>query len=335
MAKKDTVTKSYMEDRNKFADLVNFYVYNGEKVVKPEKLHPLDTTASALLEDKGKALKTVKAVQKHRDVLKYLSGMADENTAYVIYGLELQSGIHYAMPVRNMLYDALQYTYQVDVIAEKHEGNKDKGENSGEYLSGFHKDDRIIPVVTIVVYFGPDEWDGPQSVYDMFSTKDPHILKYVPDYRMNLVSPSAMSDEDLDKFSTELKQVFKYMKYSSDKEKLRQIINEDDTYKHISRKTAVMINTLSGTKMKIESGKDEVDMCKAIEDMRKEEREKGIEEGLEKGIEKGIEKGREEGRNEGIIETLSGLVNDGLITLETAASRAGMTVKEFETRLGS
>ena len=136
-----------------------------------------------------------------------------------------------------------------------------------------------------------------------------------------------MSDEDLNKFSTELKQVFKYLKYSSDKEKLSQIVNEDEVYKHISRRTAVMINTVSGTKMKISEGKDEVDMCKAIEDMRKEEREKGIEEGIEKGIEKG--------RNEGIIETLSGLVNDGLITLETAASRAGMTVKEFETRLGS
>ena len=128
-----------------------------------------------------------------------------------------------------------------------------------------------------------------------------------------------MSDEDLNKFSTELKQVFKYLKYSSDKEKLSQIVNEDEVYKHISRRTAVMINTVSGTKMKISEGKDEVDMCKAIEDMRKEEREKGI----------------EEGRNEGIIETLSSLVNDGLITLETAASRAGMTVKEFEARLDS
>lgn len=327
MAKKDTVTKSYMEDRNTFADLVNFYVYNGEKVVKPENLHPLDTTETALPFGKGKSSKTVKAVQKHRDVLKYLSGMSDENTAYVVYGLELQSGIHYAMPVRNMLYDALQYTYQVDVIASNHENDIDKAESSDEYLSGFRKNDRIIPVVTIVVYFSPDEWDGPESVYDMFSTKDPDILKYVPDYRMNLVSPSGMSDEDLDKFSTELKQVFKYLKYSSDKEKLSQIVNEDEVYKHISRRTAVMINTISGTKIKISEGKDEVDMCKAIEDMRKEEREKGLEEGMAKGI--------EEGRNKGIIETLSGLVNDGYITLETAASRAGMTVKEFKARLGS
>lgn len=39
-----------------------------------------------------------------------------------------------------------------------------KGHNRGEYLSGFYKEDRISPVVTLVVHFGAEEWDGPVSL---------------------------------------------------------------------------------------------------------------------------------------------------------------------------
>ena len=94
MSRKDTVTKEYFSDNTYFADVVNYYVYNGKKVVVPEALKPLDSTEMAL--PFGKKSTRVKTVQKHRDVIKYLSGMTDDNTAYVIYGLELQSGIHYA-----------------------------------------------------------------------------------------------------------------------------------------------------------------------------------------------------------------------------------------------
>ena len=42
-----------------------------------------------------------------------------------------------------------------------------------------------------------------------------------------------------------------------------------------------------------------------------------------------FDSGRDEGRLEGELITLMHFVNDGLITLETAAERAGLTVDEF------
>ena len=47
------------------------------------------------------------------------------------------------------------------------------------------------------------------------------------------------------------------------------------------------------------------------------------------GIAEGIEQGIEEGR----IELLVDLANDKVITVEEAASKAGMTVEEFKSRL--
>ncbi len=58
---------------------------------------------------------------------------------YVLLGIENQTRIHYAMPVRNIIYDALQYGKQVEEIARRHARQKDHpGHSQDEYLSGFH-----------------------------------------------------------------------------------------------------------------------------------------------------------------------------------------------------
>ena len=53
-------------------------------------------------------------------------------------GIENQSGVHYAMPARNMLYDALQYEKQARELGRKHRREHDAGTRE-EYLSGMKK----------------------------------------------------------------------------------------------------------------------------------------------------------------------------------------------------
>lgn len=60
------------------------------------------------------------AVQKYRDILKSAVIKQDDVAAYILLGLENQSDIHYAMPVRNNIYDALQYGKQVPDISARH-----------------------------------------------------------------------------------------------------------------------------------------------------------------------------------------------------------------------
>ena len=55
------------------------------------------------------------------------------------------------------------------------------------------------------------------------------------------------------------------------------------------------------------------------------EREEGRKEGLEEGLKKG--------RKEGVIETLKLLVKDGVLTIEDAAARAGMTEDAFRKKM--
>ena len=48
MGKPDIVTKAYMRKSNIFADAFNYLIYNGRKVINPEKLTEVDSTEIAI-----------------------------------------------------------------------------------------------------------------------------------------------------------------------------------------------------------------------------------------------------------------------------------------------
>ncbi len=106
MAAKDAVTKEYMRDAKVFADAFNFLLYKGRPVIDPDRLHAMDPVEIVLPYGEDGA---VVPVQRYRDNLKYLTAMEDGKAAYLVLGMEAQSDVSYAMPVRDMLYDAMQY----------------------------------------------------------------------------------------------------------------------------------------------------------------------------------------------------------------------------------
>lgn len=160
---------------------------------------------------------------------------------YVLLGIENQTRIHYAMPVRNIIYDALQYGKQVEEIARRHERQKDHpGHSQDEYLLGFYKDDRIIPVVTLVIFFGAKKWDGPLSLHEMMGEQPSEIMDLVQDYRIHLIQPTTLTDEDLGKFQTSLREVMSFIKYSKDKSKIRSLLRDNPRFRAL-RREAIMV----------------------------------------------------------------------------------------------
>ena len=316
MSDKDSITKQYMQDNNIFADAFNFFLYNGRQVIKPEQLVSLDTSAIVLpYGDDGKTF----PVHKFRDLLKECIAMRVNNVVYMILGAENQSEIHYAMPVRIMLYDSISYTEQVENTAKLHRKNKEKPETRAEFLSGFYSTDKLIPVITLTIYFGADEWTAPKSLHEMLSVTDDEILQFVPDYKLNLITPASIADEDFDKFHTELSQALKYIKYSKNKEKLNDIVNNDNAYKTISRKTADMINVMTGSKLHYNDEEESINMCKAIEDMRND------------AIQEGRAKGRAEGEAKGIENTMLSNIKNLMSNMKWSLEQAFQALGISET----
>ena len=281
MGAKDIVTKDYTKESVVFADAFNQYIYKGEQVIKAENLRPLDTNLTGIpygAEGAGVP------VQRYRDVLKSVTAMEDDNAVYLLLGIESQSEVHQAMPVKNMVYDALQYASQVEEIARSHRSARkdkvpeelEKKPDASEYLSGFYREDRLIPVITLVVYFGAGEWNGPMSIREMLSVQNPEILSYVSDYKLNLIAPGQMFDTEIDQFSTSLREVMLFIKYSEDRAKLNEMVQKDDRFKNMDKKAATVISTVTGVEFEEDYEEDKVDMCQALREMMEDATNEGI-----------------------------------------------------------
>ena len=272
MDTKDTITKDYMANNRVFADVFNHMLYKGKNIIDPDTLHPLDTTALAVPYGFGTS---EVPVQKFRDEFKSLNVMHDDSRIYLLLGIENQSETHYAMPVKNMVYDALEYAGQVENSARSHREAKQWPSTSGEYLTGFYKDDRLIPVITTVVYFGSDTWNAPRSLHEMLSVQDPEILSMVPDYRINLFSPAEIKDEELDKLQSNLKEVMLFIKYSKDK---RKLTSQSPGFRSLELKAARVIDSITGINLRFTETEGRVNMCQAVQEMCDDARAEGHQE---------------------------------------------------------
>ena len=226
----------------------------------------------------------VDRMQKLRDIFKNASIKYTGKSYVVLIGVENQSDIHYAIPIKNMFYDVMAYGNQVKETAKKHRREKDTA-TSDEFLSGFTKEDKLIPVITITVYLGTKEWDGPRRLSDMFGDVDEELLPFIPDYRINLLAPREITD--FTGFRTSIRQLFEVLQNAYDKEKMQEVLQNDEKFSKVDRETVEAINLFAGTDIDIDEKEEVIDMCKAWEDQKNEGRELGREEGREEGRELG------------------------------------------------
>ena len=262
MGKANVVTKKYMQDNARFADVCNFYLFGGKQVIKPEDLKERDITELALPKNLGNK----KAVEKFRDILRGCCIKTAGGVTYLVIGIENQADIHYAMVVRNMLYDALNYSSQVDSCAKEHRRKKDISDE--EFLSGFTKGDTLHPVITVTIYWNYGTWDGARSLHELFDVKDKHILKYVPDYKLNLIVPEEV--ENFEKFQTELGPLLEFISCASTKEGIQKVLEEKkERWSILGNEEIDLLNTCLDAKLEItedikEGEKNKV--CKGIEE---------------------------------------------------------------------
>ena len=277
MGQVDSCTKEYARRHVVFADLFNYYVYDGRMVIQPENLKEMDTTELTLPNVAGRSI----PAQKYRDVLKQAVIMEDDTVkSLLILGVENQMYIHYGMPVKTMVYDAINYASQIDRIAkDNREAGQIKG--SAEYLSGLRREDRLIPVITLVLYFGQEQWDGALNLHDLLEPVPKDVMRYVSDYKINLISPVMMSDEEIALFRSDFRELATFIKYGKDKDKMKKLMEENEAYRHMDALTAEIANEVTGAKLKLEADEEgKVDMCVAIMGIREE----GVQEGIQKGI---------------------------------------------------
>ncbi len=175
----DSAGKTYWRRNEEFADLFNAYLYGGKQIIIADELEEQDTDASGIIEI-GEIKESVKGA---RDVIKVAKRF--HGVEYAVLAVENQEGIHYAMPIRVMGYDYYTYNKQYREKKAEYKSKKEKLKGN-EFLSGIKKKDRFLPVITLVLYYGEEAWNGPKSLHDVLDIPK-EIKEYVSDYQLHII----------------------------------------------------------------------------------------------------------------------------------------------------
>ena len=244
MGAKD-MTENYLEAYNDvFADLVNVLLFDGKRVVNPNQLR------------QGRERAVYKADgelhEEERDISKYWK---TKRVCISVYGIENQTRIDSAMPLRIIGYDGASYRAQV--------------------LKGAQK--KKYPVITLVLYFGTDRpWRRPLKLSDCMDIPD-ELHRYVTDYRINVFNIAFLPDETVEKFTSDFRIVADYF---SQVRKNKDYIPSKETMKHADAVLKLMSVMTGDHRFEEVQRKGEVrNMCEVMD--RVEQR------GIRKGIRKG------------------------------------------------
>lgn len=241
---KDKVLKVLFSINENFASIFNNSIFKGKEIINPNSL--VDNNTESIFKDDGEYK------NRNRDLLKTATYKSDGKMGYLLLGIENQTTIDINMPLRIMQYDANNYLNQTNI---------ENGRKNGKI--------KVYPVITLVIYYGKKKWTGPTDLYSRLDIDD-SIKEYVSNYKINVISPLSLSDEEIDKYTKDLKQVFKVIKYSDNKDKLDKIINEDEDFKEVSIPVVDTINVFTNTSIEYKEEEGVINMCKAIEEMKQE-----------------------------------------------------------------
>jgi hypothetical protein len=89
-----------------------------------------------------------------------------------------------------------------------------------------------------------------------------------------------MTDQQLDIFKSDLKDVLKFIKHSVSKTELANLVNCNKAYKSLDRMAAQTISVCAGLNFNFPVGEERIDMCKAIDDMLTDARNEATNEGM-------------------------------------------------------
>lgn len=241
-------------------------------------------------------------------------------------GLENQSTVNLTYPWRLLELDCLAYGREIEDIQERNTGGGEEYGTEDDFKYHYKRGDRLEPILNLMLYWGTKKWEGPLSMGDMMKDMSPlpeTIRRLAGDYRVHMIPMRFIPEDDLQQMDSDLKYVLGIMKHTASRKQYERYIRENGEYfSQIPRSAVDVIDVCTNIKdirgclrytLNPESGEEETDMCKALEDIKKDARKQGV--------------------KQGVRMTLFSLVEDGLLQLEEAARRAGLSEQIFRREM--
>jgi len=112
------------------------------------------------------------------------------------------------------------------------------------------------------------------SLFDMMDISDPNVLACMDNYRIRLISPAQMSDSEIMKFQSSLREVMLFIKHSRDMNKLEAILTTNrERFSNLERRAADVIKVITHSDFEYAENEVKVNMCQAILDMKQKSKD--------------------------------------------------------------
>ena len=154
---KDITINDLLANNDVFADIADVNLFGGERVIASEDLEAVPTDSSYKdLEGQHHRL--------FRDTLKKVSKLGG---CIAFLGYESQMSVNNIMPIRDMGYIYTAYAGQIrELVAENNKAKK------SAYAKVLHDDQKLMPVATVILYFGRERRRKPLSLLDVLEIPD-------------------------------------------------------------------------------------------------------------------------------------------------------------------
>ena len=272
---KDLPTKNLLNCPDVFADISNVNLFDGEDLLHPEELEPLPTELT---------YKDNYGVMRHH-YLDTRMKAAEHQTDIAVFCVENQSRVSNIMPVRDMGYLYSNYTEQIRQI-QRGEQNKEKG--SFSVIEGIQRDQKLTPVISLVLYYGQEPWDGPEKLSDLLSVPEnwKEILSpLITDHPIRIIYLAGQDEKTRQKYKSDFRHIVDYLACAANKEESQKYIyDESREIRHPEEYLDMMAAFSNDTRFariketilkKRQEGEESVTMFSIAEELEKRGMEKG------------------------------------------------------------
>jgi len=193
--------------------------------------------------------------------------------------------------------------------------------------------EKLRPIIPIVIYHGETRWTTARSLRKTITAPE-NLVKYIPDFQINLIDLGGMSDTELSS-DEHLKPVLLLLKYIRSPTLTRRLVELLGLLSRVDRQYDGL-DLLKSMLVYISTAGRHVtrdDLVDAVRFTFKEKGEslmptiaegwveEGRQEGRQEGLQEGLQEGRQEGRIAGQIQLFEGLLGRPESGLEQLLSR--------------
>ncbi len=289
MGEPNAALNVYMSKKERIRDVIEYYT-GGE--IPPD--------FEICVEDGFYSLKDRKKLtSRNRDILKKVQ--TSDGKRFLL-GIENQMTVNLTFPQRIFEMDSLEYKRQVEEIKNRNIKNKVKYSENDDFKYRFRKSDHIEPVFSLKLYWGNKKLEIPKSLKDMMDMEwiPKHFMSMFSDYEVHTLSMLEIPDEVLWKMESDIKYVVGVLKRTGAGRRYEQFILENKDYfermpsdaYEVIRVCANIRGIEKYLESKEDNGKERVDMCRAIYEIKRDARREGKREGKKEGKIYGLRKGR-------------------------------------------